>query len=550
MMEIVDQSNCQFDRRRFLRRSAAAGLMLGAARAGGAEDAPKKSGLVIGQAQGAAAGMRVLAEGGNAVDAAVAAALVAGVVAVPSCGIGGYGGHLLIGWPDGRVASIDFNSTAPAAAREDMYPLDERGRVRGEINLHGWLAAGVPGTLAGLQLALDRFGSRPLAQLIEPAIRFARDGFAVDAALARAIRGAADHCQRDAGSARLFFSTGRPLVEGETYRNPDLAAMLEQLAKDNSVAAFYTGTIAQHIAREFQRHGGLVTEQDLARYEARAVAPTSLAWRGATIHTAPLTAGGLSVLQALATLKALAWEHSDAADAKTTHALVEALRLAWHDRLALLGDPDAGDVPVDRLLSKDYAEQAADKVRKAVLERRLIAATTDRRSAGGTVHLTAVDGAGTMVALTLTHGEGFGARITVDGLGLVLGHGMSRFDPAAGLPNSPRPFRRPLNNMCPTIVFRAGRPVMAVGATGGRRIPNTLFTLLAHLVGRGAPLAEAHAAPRLHTEGDAALQLAKGWRATDADYLRQVGYTIQSGQGANLNAIARDAETGTLDHVP
>ena len=536
-------------RRRFLQAGGAAWLLLQSGEAQGADDR-NAAGLVIGQPQGAEVGAQILRDGGNAVDATVAAALVSGVVALPMCGIGGYGGHLVVGWPDGRAAAVDFNSTAPAAAREDMFPLAFDGKVRDGINQYGWLAAGVPGTLAGLQLAIDRFGTRSLSQLIEPAIRFARDGFTLTDAAATSIRNARGQFERDPGSARLFLPEGQPLAAGAIFRNPLLAAMLVQLANANSVDSFYRGEFARHIAREFQKHGGLVTEQDLASYEARQVDPLSIEWRGAIVYTPPLTAGGLSVLQTLSTLKSLAWDESDPADPKSTQARVEAMRLAWHDRLTLLGDPEGVDVPVIRLLSSEYADASADRVRQSVRRQRLIEGTTDGRNAGGTIHLSAADSNGIMAALTLTHGEGFGARVTVDGLGLVLGHGMSRFDPRPGHPNSPRAGRRPFNNMCPTIVFRQQRPVAALGATGGRRIPNTLVDVLSHLVGRGRSLPEAAQTPRLHTEGDATLRLAAGWSEADREYLKRVGYQIERGAGANLNGIARDLETGAFVAVP
>ncbi len=221
-----------------------------------------------------------MTEGGNAVDAAVAAALVAGVVAVSQCGIGGYGGHLVVGLPDGKVSSIDFNSAAPAAARPDMFPLDAAGRVQGGVNSHGWLAAGVPGTLAGLQRALDRFGSRPLDKLIEPAIRFARDGFPIAPPFANSIARAAGQFRRDPGSARLFLSGGEPPAAGSRFRNPDLALVLERLAHDNSVAAFYQGDVARQIAKAFAAGGGLVTAADLAAYQAREVPPLTMTCAG------------------------------------------------------------------------------------------------------------------------------------------------------------------------------------------------------------------------------------------------------------------------------
>jgi gamma-glutamyltranspeptidase / glutathione hydrolase len=546
---MADESWHRTNRRRFLRLTAAGSLSL-LGKGAWAVDKPAAHGLVTGQREAADVGMRVLASGGNAVDAAVAAALVAGIVSPSNCGVGGYGGHMVIGWPGGKVTAIDFNSAAPAAARENMFPLDRQGRVRGEVNKHGWLAVGVPGTLAGLQLALDKFGTRGLGQLVEPAIRFARDGVQIDAGLARVIQVSVAQFQRDPASARLFCPAGKPLLEGQKLRNRDLAALFDRLATENSVNSFYHGEVADHIARDFKKHGGILTKQDLAEYTAREVVPESLEWRGMTIHTAPLTAGGLTVLQTLGTLKALELQEPVPADPKTTHAAIEALRLAWHDRLTLLGDPQGSDVPVARLLSADYAHQAAERVGEAVAQERLIAGATDGRPAGGTIHLSAVDKSGLMVALTLTHGEGFGARVTVDGLGIVLGHGMSRFDPVPGHPNSVRPLRRPLNNMCPTIVFRGDQPVVAIGATGGRRIPNTMFSVLLALVGRGLALPEAYAVPRLHTEGDVKLQLAKGWSEADIDYLKRVGYTIENGQGANLNAISRDPATGELAHVP
>ena len=207
-------------------------------------------------------------------------------------------------------------------------------------------------------------------------------------------------------------------------------------------------------------------------------------------------------------------------------------------------------MPVERLLSAEYAQESAGRVRDAVDRQRSIPGTTDGRKAGGTIHLSAVDSSGMMVALTLTHGEGFGARVTVEGLGLVLGHGMSRFDPRPAHPNAPRPGCRPLNNMCPTVIFEKGRPIVALGATGGRRIPNTLCDVLVHLVGRDLSLSDSAAVPRLHTEGDTVLQLAKGWTEADVAYLKRVGYTIAPGTGANLNAIARDPATGQLAHEP
>jgi gamma-glutamyltranspeptidase / glutathione hydrolase len=507
------------------------------------EPAPRRTGLVTGHVEGARAGEDVLASGGNAVDAAVTAALVAGVVAIGGCGPGGYGGHMMIATGDGRrITAIDFNSAASQSARPNMFPLDPDGRIRGNLNSTGWLASGVPGTLAGLQLALDRYGTLPFRQLVQPAIRYAREGFTVSQNLANAIRNSRAVLERDPGSAQLFLPGGNPLAAGDRLRNPDLAAMYETLAQQNSVESFYRGDIARRIAAAFAGNGGQVTEKDLAAYRARAVEPLELTWRGLSIRTAPLTAGGLSILQCLSTLKALNWEKRDLADPRTTHLRVEALRVAWDDRLRLLGDQ--ADVPVRRLLSEEYARQTAQRVEAAVREGRRLPASTSGPPAGGTIHLSAVDASGTMIALTLTQGDTFGAKVTVPGLGLLLGHGMFRFDTGPNHPNAPGPGKRPLHNMCPTIVLKEGRPVLALGGQGGRRIPNAVFDVLTAAVGRQSSLAEAVAAPRIHTEGGNQLTLERTWPESHGIYLRKVGYEVQTGGSALVDAVAINTETG------
>jgi gamma-glutamyltranspeptidase/glutathione hydrolase len=505
-----------------------------------------RTGCVTGHPEGAQAGQAILAAGGNAVDAVVTAALVAGVVAVPMCGIGGYGGHMVIapGGRHNRAIAIDFNSAAPQTAQPDMFPLDERGQVRGRIDLHGWRAAGVPGTLAGMQLALDRCGTMPFSQVVQPAIRYARDGFPVTTAFANATRLARARLARDPGSARLLLSNGAPLRAGSRFRNPDLANLLETLAVNNSVDAFYRGEIAHRIADAFRVHGGMVTAEDMAAYQARVVEPLPLDWNGLHICTAPLTAGGLTVIEALGILRSLGWQRHDPDDPRTTHLRVEALRAAWNDRLRLLGDPQHANVPADRLLSSDHADQLAARALTAVRERRPIPATTDGRTAGGTIHLSAADDRGTMVALTLTHGESFGAQVTVDGLGLVLGHGMSRFDPRPDHPNAPGPGKRPLHNMCPTIVFQDGRAVLALGGRGGRRIPNAIFHVLANYVGRRISAEKAIAAARIHTEGDRRLVVDPHWPSSVGAYLRRVGYSVVPGPCAVVDAVEIDLSSG------
>ncbi len=511
----------RYDRRSFLAITGGALATAAANRTIGAEQDSKGRGLVVGHPEGAEAGMRVLADGGNAVDAIVTAALVAGVVDVSRCGIAGYGGHMTIGLPDGKVTCIDFNSEAPKAARPDMFPLDAKGNVKGGVNSHGWLAAGVPATLAGVQLALDKYGTQPFARVVQPAIRYAQDGFTVHWP-------ALPFMLRDSGSAKLFSRNGKPLAKGSRYRNPDLAAMLQKLADKGSVVDFYRGEIGRQIAAAFHKNGGLVTADDMASYQPFEVAPATIEWHGRTIATAPLTAGGLSILQTIATLKALGpdWSELPKISPERTQTWLEALRISWGDRLRLFGDPRQVDVPVERLLSENYAQESAEKIRSAIAEKRPVPVTTDGRTADGTVHLSAVDGNGMMVAMTLTHGNSFGAQVTVDGLGLILGHGNSRFNPTPGTPNSIASRKRPLDNMCPTIVLQDGRPTTAIGAVGGRRIPNALFQILMKFVEDGRSLEDAVAEPRMHTEGGMILRAESGRTEAEIDHLKRIGYVI------------------------
>ncbi len=535
------------NRREMLRLTGRAALAatLGSRLSFAAESGPAAHphGAVVGEETAAKIGEQVLADGGNAVDAIVAAALTAAVVSPHNCGIGGYGGSMVIALAGKKTTAIDFNTAAPAAARADMFPLDEHGAVRDQINDRGWLASGVPGTLAGLHLAQTRYGTRSFREAIGPALALARDGYTVSTRMAKGTTAAAAQLRKDPISARLYLKDGEPPQAGETLRNPDLARMLETLAEKNSVEPFYRGDIARHIAGEFQKHGGLVTIHDLAAYQAREVRPLEFQWRGFTLRTAPLTAGGLTVLEALSFLKALNWDAMPATPART-HARLEALRIAWGDRLQLLGDPAKVKVPVARLLSTDYAREVAKKIKAAVKDRKPVPANVVARPHVETVHLSCADKRGNLAVLTLTHGNLFGARVTVDGLGLTLGHGMSRFDPLPGHPNAPGPGKRPLHNMCPTVVLRGGRPVFALGGAGGRKIPNSIFDVLTHFITVKASLEEAIAAPRLHTEGMLDLTLENTWPLADAEFLQTLGYTVKSGAGAVISAVSFDPKTG------
>jgi gamma-glutamyltranspeptidase/glutathione hydrolase len=497
---------------------------------------------VVGHREGAVAGQRIIEAGGNAVDGVVAAALVAGVIDIGACGPGGYGGHMTIAMANRPVRVIDFNSTAPAAARHDMFDASADGSVPGRVNEIGWLAAGVPGTLGGMQLAADRFGTWSIGDLLAPAIGFARDGFTLSEGMSRSIGRSREIFRQDPGSADLLLVDGEPPSPGTVFRNRDLAEMLESFAEAGSVDGFYRGEIARIIAAAFQSNGGLVTLDDLAAHQAREVDPLVFEWRGQTVYTAPLTAGGATIFEALSILRAL---DSSGGSLSSSRARLESLRIAWKDRLELFGDPEHADVPLARLLSEPYAREMAGRVAAAIDRGEALPMQTLSREQDGTIHLSSADDQGNMAALTLTHGGSFGARVTVPGLGLILGHGVSRFDPRSGQANSPGPGKRPLHNMCPTIVSRGGRPWLALGGRGARRIPNAVFDVLVGVLA-GQTMDEAMAGPRMHTDGNMRVTLEASWPESDVEAIRGMGYEIRTGRSATISAAAIDPDSGAL----
>jgi gamma-glutamyltranspeptidase / glutathione hydrolase len=503
-------------------------------------------GVIVGEPTGATAGMKVLADGGNAIDAVVTAALVSAIATPARCGLGGYGGHATLALADGKkVVSIDFNTTAPAAARGDMYPLDEKGEVKGRVNYTGWLAAGVPGTLAGLELVLKRYGTRSFREVTQPAIAFARDGVKMFNQMATTLRNPNAAWRRDPVMAKLYAPGGESLKAGELFKNPDLAAMLTTLAERNSADSFYRGDIAQRIADAFKKNNGLVTAADLGAYHARECEPESLLWNDFAIHTVPLTAGGLTIIEALTILRALKWDKMPATGGRV-HARLEALRVAWRDRLESFGDPESVNVPVTRLLSEEYAQECADRILATVKAKKPLPLQIQFPVQGGTVNYSCVDRQGNLIALTLTHGSTFGAQVAVEGLGLCLGHGMSRFNPHPGHPNSPGPGKHPLTNMCPSVVLRDGKPVLAIGGAGGVRIPNSIFDVLTNYVVLGASLEKSVHAPRLHCPGALDVDVTKDWPSRDAGYLRDVGFKVKNGitavvSAAEFNPVSRDS---------
>jgi gamma-glutamyltranspeptidase/glutathione hydrolase len=281
----------------------------------------------------------------------------------------------------------------------------------------------------------------------------------------------------------------------------------------------------------------------MAAYRAREVKPLKLDWNGMTIHTPPLTSPGAMMLEAISILKVLDWPKLSRLE--RFHAKLEALRIAWADRMNLFGDPEQVKVPIDKLLSQNYAGEMAEKIRIALKEMKPVPLKIDSIGDEGTINISAIDRKGNMAAITLTHGSSYGARVSVEELGMVLGHGMWRFDPRPGRPNSPGPGKRCVNNMCPTVVTRDGKPILVVGGAGGTRIPNSIYEVLIHFVGLGKAMDEAMKVPRMETSGTLKLGLEKGHSPEEEAFLKKIGYNVSSTYSAYVSAASFDARTGT-----
>ncbi len=450
-------------------------------------------------------GVEVLRRGGNAIDAAVAVGFALAVVHPQAGNIGG-GGFLVYRAADGQAFTLDFREAAPAAATRDMY-LDADGRMT-DRSVTGPLAAGVPGSVAGMAEMHRRFGRLPWRELIEPAIRLARDGFAVDSPRAEAFADTASlrRLQRFPSSVETFFRDGHLPEAGDTLRQPVLARTLELIA-DSGADAFYRGGIADAIVAEMQRDDGIITRADLAGYRAKWREPletTYREWR--LIGMPPPSSGGVTIAEILNILEA-SGPLPPYGSAALLHLEIEAMRRAFADRNRYLGDPDFVAMPLDRLTSKHYA---------LLLSRGI---DPNRATPSGavpaivegdhTTHFSIVDAEGNAVAITTTLNDDFGSAVTVGGAGFLLNDEMDDFAAKPGSPNlfglvqgeanAIQPGKRMLSAMAPTIVLDPqGHLALVTGSPGGPRIITAVEQVISNVIDQGMSLAQAVSAPRIH----------------------------------------------------
>ncbi|MBX3463782.1 MAG: gamma-glutamyltransferase [Planctomycetes bacterium] len=451
-------------------------------------------------------GLDVLRQGGNAVDAAVAVALALAVTHPQAGNLGG-GAFLLLRMADGRTAAIDCRERAPRRATADMY-LRPDGSVDQDRIQFGASAAGVPGSPAGLLLALHKYGTRSLPQLAAPAIRLAREGFAVDQFLAADLAAHARDLGRYPSTRAVFFRGDAPLRQGDVLVQTDLAATLERFAKDG-LRGFYGGETAARITAQMERDGGHVTAADLAAYEAREREPLRGTYRGhEVIGMPPPSSGGVALLQMLALLEPHDLRGMGFGGSDAVHLLTEVMRRAYADRSKWLGDPDHAAVPLPGLLDPGYLRELGASIRLDRKSEVRPGTPPGAEPGDDTTHFSVIDGAGNAVACTTTINSTFGSMLVVDGAGFLLNNEMDDFSAKPGVPNqfglvggkanAIAPGKRMLSSMTPTIVLRDGELRLVLGAPGGGRIITAVLQTLLNVVDHGMDLEYAVRAARVH----------------------------------------------------
>jgi gamma-glutamyltranspeptidase/glutathione hydrolase len=501
-------------------------------------------------------GADVLRQGGNAMDAAVATAFALAVV-FPAAGNIGGGGFIVTQMAGSPPAALDFREWAPKAASRDMY-IGPDGKPDGK-SITGDLAAGVPGSVAGLWEAHHKFGSKPWATLLAPAIRLADSGFVVDSDFARGTHYDSARLSKFPASAALFLPHGHPLQPGQRWRNPQLAAVLRRIAAEGP-AGFYSGPTAEAIVAEMRHGHGIITMADLAAYHPKWRDPIAFDYRGYHIISMPPPSSGGMTIALMAhmlggrDMQALGW-HSPA----EVHVMTEVMRRAFAVRNHFLGDPDVIPIPTEHLLSQAFADSLAGSIRPDTETPSSAVSFPTGMSAEGqhTTHFSVVDGEGNAVALTTTINSGFGSASTVGGDGFLLNDEMDDFTSQPGTPNSEglvmgdanaiAPGKRMLSSMTPTIVQgHDGKPMLVTGASGGGHIITTVFQIVSNVVDYGMPLDAAVNAPRIHHQHlpDTLLYERNGLLANTISAVEAMGQPVKGTGHLAIGASIERTPTG------
>ena len=454
-------------------------------------------------------GVDVLKKGGNAIDAAVAVGYALAVV-YPAAGNLGGGGFMTVQLADGRKTFLDFREKAPMAATANMY-LDSEGNVVKGLSTHGYLAVGVPGTVAGLEMAREKYGSMARAKLIAPSIQLAERGFELEEGDVDLLQTATEDFRKDAPTAAIFLYKGAPFQVGQRLVQKDLAKTLK-LVSQKGTDGFYKGNVGAHLVAASKAGKGIITQADLNDYKVRELAPVECDYRGYHVVSAPPpSSGGVVICEMLNILEGYPMRDLGFRSAQAVHYQIEAMRLAYLDRNSYLGDPDFVQNPLERLLDKGYAE----KIRAAINPSRA-GVSKDMKpgvaphEGSNTTHYSIVDQFGNAVSVTYTLNDWFGAKVTAAKTGVLLNNEMDDFTVKVGVPNmyglvqgeanAIAPGKRPLSSMSPTIITKDGQPVMVVGTPGGSRIITAVTHTIMNVIDYGMNVQEAVDAPRFHQQ--------------------------------------------------
>jgi len=512
------------------------------------------------------AGVEILKQGGNAVDAAVAVGFALAVVH-PAAGNLGGGGFMLIHQHAGKNIFIDYREKAPLAATPNMY-LDAKGNVIAGASIVGYKAIGVPGSVAGMAHAEKTYGRLTLEQVIAPAIRLAKDGFVLTDEEARELH--SDLLAKFPESTRIFQRDGDFYHAGETFKQPELAETLRRIAADPD--EFYHGAMAKQIVAAVQQGGGLITSDDLARYTVKQRDPLKGTYHGYEVISAPPpSSGGIALIEALNILDGFNLHSLGDRTTPEIHLVVEAFRRAYMDRTDYLGDPDYVKIPIDQLASRKYA----DAWRESIDPNQATPSNELQRPAGflppapkmsdvrqesvDTTHHSIVDEQGDAVAVTTTLNNSFGSGVTVPGLGFLLNDEMDDFASKQGVPNmfgliqgpanAIAPGKRPLSSMSPTIVLKDGKVSMVLGSPGGGRIISTVANIFLSIADQGLNIQQAVDAPRYHHQYlPDELYLETGFSEATRRSLESMGYHLTvGGHWSDGECIAVNPKTGELE---
>jgi gamma-glutamyltranspeptidase/glutathione hydrolase len=517
------------------------------------------------------AGVEIMQAGGNAVDAAVATGFALAVVHPPAGNIGG-GGFMLIRMADGKTHFIDYREKAPAAATRDMY-LDGQGNVIEGASEYGYKAIGVPGSVAGMVYAEQKYGKLTLQKVMAQAIRLAREGYRLSWGEERDLHD--KYLRQFPESRRIFQRDGNYYRSGEIFRQPDLARTLERIAAKPD--DFYHGALARELAAAVQKGGGLITADDLAHYEVKEREPIRGTYRGYEIISAPPpSSGGTVLVESLNILEGYDLANLGNRSAESIHFTTEAFRRAFFDRAEFLGDPDFAKIPVAQLVDKKYGAAWRDSIDDSNataskdLKRPAIFSELEQYAAAHpqpvanhesphTTHYSVVDAEGNAVSVTTTINDWFGSRVTAEGLGFLMNDEMDDFSAKPGAPNADGliqgaanaigPGKRPLSSMTPTIVVHEGKTILVLGSPGSSKIITTVANVLMGVLDYGMNIQEAVNAPRFHNQWLPDVLNVEQWFSPDTvQRLQKKGYNVEFGlHEGGVSPYWSDAECIAID---